>query len=333
MRKRLLLTVALGFIFLFYAISSSRSPPIYPPDKDVFTKTCPNTATVSEISAKMKEGLPVIYFITPTFSRREQVAELTRLSQTLLNVPNLVWVIAEDAKDCSQVVTDVLDRHRDRIPSAHLVSPIPKMYLKEYYKPRGVSSRNAAMKWVLDNDMHPEGVIYFADDDNTYDLRLFDEIRWTKKVSMFPVGFIGGQGISGPIVKDGKVIGFTDNWFENRHFPVDMAGFATHTSMARRANGRMPYRAGHEEDLFLRNLGLNYSDIEPKANLCTEVLVWHTKTVKVDIPEVRMAAIENELEGTSLQSLIKDMVSKGLVKMSKSGKVIPICLKPEGCKT
>ena len=38
------------------------------------------------------------------------------------------------------------------------------------------------------------GVVYFADDDNTYDIRLFKEIATTKRITMFPVGFIGSQG-------------------------------------------------------------------------------------------------------------------------------------------
>ena len=42
-------------------------------------------------------------------------------------------------------------------------------------KPRGVANRNLGLKWVLENN--DEGVVYFADDDNTYDLRLFDEVR------------------------------------------------------------------------------------------------------------------------------------------------------------
>ena len=42
-------------------------------------------------------------------------------------------------------------------------------------KPRGVSNRNAGLKWVK---VHAkDGVIYFADDDNTYDYRIFDEVR------------------------------------------------------------------------------------------------------------------------------------------------------------
>lgn len=41
-------------------------------------------------------------------------------------------------------------------------------------KPRGVSNRNRGLKWVRDNA--ETGVVYFADDDNTYDLELFNEV-------------------------------------------------------------------------------------------------------------------------------------------------------------
>ncbi len=38
-------------------------------------------------------------------------------------------------------------------------------------------------------------VTYFADDDNTYDLRIFKEIRKTKGISMFPVGLLRPAGV------------------------------------------------------------------------------------------------------------------------------------------
>lgn len=41
-------------------------------------------------------------------------------------------------------------------------------------KPRGVSNRNRGLKWVRENAV--SGVLYFADDDNTYDLELFNEV-------------------------------------------------------------------------------------------------------------------------------------------------------------
>ncbi len=99
------------------------------------------------------------------------------------------------------------------------------------------------MQWVVRN-FHQKSVLYFADDDNTYDLRIFDEIRKTKKVSVFPVAFIGTQSISSPVVEtrevrgpDGKihsvkkVVGFTDDWFASRKFPMDMAGNSKQASV------------------------------------------------------------------------------------------------------
>ena len=53
------------------------------------------------------------------------------------------------------------------------------------------------MEYVLENhdwNQDVAGILYFADDDNTYDLKLFEEIRKTQNVSMFPVGFIGNTG-------------------------------------------------------------------------------------------------------------------------------------------
>lgn len=71
--------------------------------------------------------------------------------------------------------------------------------------PRGVSNRRAALNWIKNNKIR-EGVLYFGDDDNTFDLRLFNEIRSTRRVSMFPVGLIGEYSISTPIVKNVRKI-------------------------------------------------------------------------------------------------------------------------------
>ena len=40
-------------------------------------------------------------------------------------------------------------------------------------------NRNAGVEWIKGNvpEKLPDGVLYFGDDDNTYDLRLFEEIR------------------------------------------------------------------------------------------------------------------------------------------------------------
>ena len=52
------------------------------------------------------------------------------------------------------------------------------------------------------------------------------QLRKTRALSLFPVGLVTKTGISSPIVKNGKIVGFFDGWIANRRFPVDMAGFA-----------------------------------------------------------------------------------------------------------
>ena len=106
--------------------------------------------------------------------------------------------------------------------------------------------------------------IYFS-----YDLRLFEDIRWTKKIAVFPVGLIGYQAVSSPIVANKtsttakptnnsaslscEVVGFSDPWFANRKFPIDMAGFAANVNfIASHPHQSMPYKVGYEEDYFLQ---------------------------------------------------------------------------------
>lgn len=49
------------------------------------------------------KNFPPIYVITPTYSRPVQKAELTRLKQVFIMVPNLHWIIVEDAVDKSSL--------------------------------------------------------------------------------------------------------------------------------------------------------------------------------------------------------------------------------------
>jgi len=53
---------------------------------------------------------------------------------------------------------------------------MPAEEAKKKVKARGVSNRNRGLQWIRENDVDPDGIIYFADDDNTYDLRLFEEV-------------------------------------------------------------------------------------------------------------------------------------------------------------
>ena len=70
-----------------------------------------------------------------------------------------------------------------KIPHVHLNEETPDEAViesgeKRWSKPRGVVQRNKALAWLRDNPdkLHSAGVVYFADDDNTYDIRLFEEV-------------------------------------------------------------------------------------------------------------------------------------------------------------
>lgn len=98
-------------------------------------------------------------------------------------------------------------------------------------------------------------------------------MRFTKKVSMWPVGLITKYGVSSPIVRNGTISGFYDGWIGGRKFPVDMAGFAVNVNfLLSRPNASMPYKPGYEEDGFLKSLSpLNLTEIEVMASNCTQV--------------------------------------------------------------
>ena len=303
--------------------------PIYPPAQAEHTELC------SVLNVSTSSPLPTIFFITPTYPRREQVAELTRLSQTLALATNIHWVVAEDSPSCSTLVSRLLAR--SELSFTHLVSPQPPMYRVSKLRdnPRGVSSRRAGLQWVMENA--GAGVVYFGDDDNTYDIRLFQQIAATRAVSMFPVGFIGSQGVSSPIVQDGRVVGFSDAWFAQRKFPVDMAGFAINIDFMRERNPRadtaMPYKAGYEEDLFLQSLNLTLGDIEPLASDCTEILVWHTKTVKDKVTKIKLDN-EDHLQTSSLAMLVKHLLETGIGQISEQdGHQMRECRGLRKCRT
>ncbi|KAL9902890.1 galactosylgalactosylxylosylprotein 3-beta-glucuronosyltransferase P isoform X3 [Glossina fuscipes] len=247
---------------------------------------------------------PPLYVITPTYRRPEQLAELTRLGYTLKHVINLLWLVIEDAHNTSDIVENTLNRIG--VPYEYYLAPMPDEYRKsKKAKPRGVSNRNRALLWLRENAT--DGVFYFADDDNTYDINIFEQMRYTKKVSMWPVGLVTKLGVSSPIVKGGNIEGFYDGWIGGRKYPVDMAGFAVSVKfLHERPQAKMPYKPGYEEDGFLKSLApLDNADIQLLANNCSEILTWHTQT-KSNHPAESLNM--TKYGGTNLVDLDKQLV-------------------------
>lgn len=134
------------------------------------------------------EGLPTIFAITPTYARTSQKVDLTSLCQTVMNVPNFVWIIIEDSLEKTPLVTNLLERCK--VESVHLsvrtplkMRPKPGQEKNPSLYSRGVEQRNTGLSWIRNHCREEEcrGVVYFMDDDNKYDLRLFEEVSRTSK--------------------------------------------------------------------------------------------------------------------------------------------------------
>uniref|UniRef100_A0A1A8M9Y9 Galactosylgalactosylxylosylprotein 3-beta-glucuronosyltransferase n=1 Tax=Nothobranchius pienaari TaxID=704102 RepID=A0A1A8M9Y9_9TELE len=232
-------------------------------------------------AARNQSALPIIYAITPTYTRLVQKAELTRLAHAFRQVPRFHWIVVEDSTARTELVTRFLAR--SGVPYTHLHVFTPRRF-KRTGMPRATEQRNAALTWLRQHRSRRDaGVVFFADDDNTYSLELFEEMRSTHGVSVWPVGFVGGRAYERPLVSGGKVVGWYTGWRPDRPFATDMAGFAVNLQVIlvnpRAQFKRRGSQPGMQESDFLKQI-TKVSELEPKANNCTQVLVWHTRTEK-----------------------------------------------------
>nr|XP_033775198.1 galactosylgalactosylxylosylprotein 3-beta-glucuronosyltransferase 1-like isoform X2 [Geotrypetes seraphini] len=225
-------------------------------------------------------NLTTIYAITPTYSRPLQKADLTRLANTLLHVPNLKWILVEDSQRRTPLVTRMLRETGLNYTHLHVETPPNPIS-------RGTMQRNLALRWLretFNKNNSESGIVYFADDDNSYSLELFEEMRTTRKVSVWPVAFAGGLLYESPKVNAvGKVYGWKTMFDPHRPFAIDMAGFAVNLRLIlQRSQAYFKFhgvKGGYQESSFLQQL-VTLNDLEPKAANCTKILVWHTRTEK-----------------------------------------------------
>ena len=180
----------------------------------------------------------------------------------------------EDALNCSLRIRNQLDF--TGIMYAHLAASTPALHV-EQKKAKGNFQRNRALDHI--EALHgPDGVVYFGDDDNAYDMRLFNELRKTKRVGIFTVGFRGKSLYERCIVNSttGKVGKIVPS--DARKFPIDMGGFAVHTSVIKSIKPRFQGRSGHAETEFLEQLVDSVTELEPLNLNCTRIYSWHVKT-------------------------------------------------------
>ncbi|CAG9788374.1 unnamed protein product [Diatraea saccharalis] len=236
-----------------------------------------------QLNPEVSVYLPTIYGITPTYARLAQKADLTRLSQTLMLVKNFHWIVIEDSDTKTKLVENLLKE--STLKYTHLNIKTAKV---KHSSASGVEQRNFALDWLRQHMKENEvkrGVVYFMDDDNTYSLKVFDEMRKINKVGVWPVGIVGGMRVEMPLVKDGKVYAYNAVWKPFRPFPIDMAGFAINATLfldKPSAKFSRKVQSGFQESEILKYFTTK-EELEPLAENCTKVYVWHTRTQKPSI--------------------------------------------------
>ncbi|XP_047488307.1 galactosylgalactosylxylosylprotein 3-beta-glucuronosyltransferase S-like [Penaeus chinensis] len=239
-----------------------------------------------------------IYVVTGTYQRTNQMPEMTQLAQTLMLVPNVHWIVAEDTRVHNKWIMEYL--RFTGIPFTYLKTPTPRKFLKLGTVPIGASNSRAAIAWIRKNAK--TGVVYFAHETNIYDYRLFEEIRSTRGVSLFPVGFATRLQLSTPVVKKGRFSGWYDDLATERKFPVEMAGFAFSVELLQqRPRANVDWSYDFQEESLLKGLGIPPERMELKAERCNKILVW---TVEAVMPKPATREIcDKQYDGTNVRIL------------------------------
>ena len=113
-----------------------------------------------------------------------------------MHIRRLHWIVVEDSERKTVLVTRLLSGGTNcKVNGTQLnVRTRPDLRLgpndPNWRKNRGVEQRNLALDWLrevasagklpgneADRGGGGRGVVYFGDDDNTYDLAVFDEVR------------------------------------------------------------------------------------------------------------------------------------------------------------
>jgi galactosylgalactosylxylosylprotein 3-beta-glucuronosyltransferase 3 len=260
----------------------------------------------------IKDPPPVLYLITPTHKRVTQMVDLTRVSQTLQLAKlkygiTFYWIMVEDSKSCTQRIRQLL--WDSDITFAHLNINTHKTVAGH----KGLDQRNKALNLIRTHLRNQRsGIVYFLDDDNAYDVRVFPELLSTQFVSVGAVGLPSPSNYERCHVNQttGKVDRLLSGWSvqERRPFGIDMAGFAFSTSLLGDPDqlfSRDSEKGFLEHDFLKRLVDGQLHRLEPLGGNCTRVLVWHVRT-SVGMPN-RLYKTP-ELKGTGNGTLLMQLV-------------------------
>lgn len=203
-----------------------------------------------------------LILITCTYQKPHRLSYIKKCIATFKNVPDILWIVVEDGHDIDKKVESLLNE-----------SGIPYVYLNLFTRSHGNAQKNLALTYIRDNRL--EGIVYVADDDNKYDLRLFEEIRKTQRISVFPVGNLGPNGIERPIVKDGRIVAWDVDW-PSRKFPIDQGGYALNAQLLYELKDPIWSHSDYGgESEFIGKLIKSPDELEILCDECRKCYIWH----------------------------------------------------------
>jgi galactosylgalactosylxylosylprotein 3-beta-glucuronosyltransferase 3 len=204
-----------------------------------------------------------VLVITPTYDRPHRIAYLERCLSCFRAIADLFWIVVEDAAQPDPAVMELLAA--SRISHTYLAHGPTRRW--------GNAQRDVALRYIRDRAL--PGVVYLADDDNYYQPALFAELRKIRRVGILPVGLFGPRGIERPLVKRGRIVGWSAHWTERR-FPIDMAGFGFDAALLLKIDGPIwTYAARGGESEFLARIVNTQDDLEILCDGCRCCYVWH----------------------------------------------------------
>lgn len=243
---------------------------------------------------KLDESIPIVFVITPTFRRPLQMVDMVRLSQTLQLDKAIYWLVVEDQERPSARIRALLER--TGLPFAHLA--VHQEQTSEGKKPngKGIYQRNRAIETV--ESLNTPGVVYFGDDDNAYDARLFSQMRQVQRVGVSGVGFaVDWYELCVVDNETNKVKELYSNWKSGRKFEIDMAAFGIHTDVLQEKHPRFrdDWPISYLETRFVELVADDVTSLEPLDN-CTKIYAWHVHTKVAGSNRLRnMTGVESKV--------------------------------------
>ncbi|KAL6614746.1 hypothetical protein ACP70R_037016 [Stipagrostis hirtigluma subsp. patula] len=222
--------------------------------------------------------------VTATSVRPHQAYYLNRLAHVLRNVPPpLLWIVAEwpyQSRETAEILRSSGVMYR------HLICNRNTTNTRKII----VCQKNNAIFHIKKHRL--DGIVHFADEERTYSVDLFEEMRKIRRFGTWPVAVHVEAKyrvvLEGPLCRGNQVTGWHTNQRRGvaRRFPIGFSGFAFNSTILwdpQRWNSptlesiilHSGGRGGLQESRFIEKLVEDESQMEGLADNCTRILVWN----------------------------------------------------------